>query len=421
MRSNHYSAWPMVMLAVLLLAWVDQAAGQVPAVVSEPVWSVDPAGPITMVCLGDSVTGVYYHTGGQRAYPEMLEIGLKRQFPKSMVTVINAGISGNTTADGLARLDADVLRHNPQLVTISFGLNDMNRLSEQEFTENLKRLVARCQTHPTRVVLCTPNAIISSQPEMRTKLVRYCEQIRAVAAQAQVPLCDQFATGERRRDSAPWDWRLTMSDAIHPNLAGHRAMAEELCRVITGQAISLADVSPPPAPLSFTLAKLARREPVRILAIPPCDDWIVSACRHWFPQATIELLPTPSEFHSVQELEQWCKDHVRRQQPDLVILTLPESALPAVSTAEDADFAYGWAWTMNWSLSFGRQEWDCLVVHPSVINPTLNKSPYADLLRTLVRAQDLHLIDRSGDPTTPGADIVRQAIRSWIPAHRLQE
>lgn len=33
--------------------------------------------PITIVCLGDSVTGVYYHTGGHRAYPEMLELALK--------------------------------------------------------------------------------------------------------------------------------------------------------------------------------------------------------------------------------------------------------------------------------------------------------------------------------------------------------
>jgi lysophospholipase L1-like esterase len=53
--------------------------------------------PVTIVCLGDSVTGVYYHTGGKRAYPEMLEIAIKRAFPKANVTVINAGISGHTT------------------------------------------------------------------------------------------------------------------------------------------------------------------------------------------------------------------------------------------------------------------------------------------------------------------------------------
>ena len=64
--------------------------------------------PVTIVCLGDSVTGVYYHTGGRRAYPEMLEIAIKLAVPKAKVTVINAGISGHTTQNGLERLDRDV-------------------------------------------------------------------------------------------------------------------------------------------------------------------------------------------------------------------------------------------------------------------------------------------------------------------------
>lgn len=37
--------------------------------------------PVTIVCLGDSITGVYYHSGGVRAYPEMLEIALQRIYP----------------------------------------------------------------------------------------------------------------------------------------------------------------------------------------------------------------------------------------------------------------------------------------------------------------------------------------------------
>src|SRR5262245_1454666 len=78
--------------------------------------------PVKIVCLGDSITGVYYHTGGRRAYPEMLEVALRRLYPKASVRVVNAGISGNTTRDGLARLERDVLAHEPHLVTVMFGM-----------------------------------------------------------------------------------------------------------------------------------------------------------------------------------------------------------------------------------------------------------------------------------------------------------
>src|SRR6266567_4729526 len=50
--------------------------------------------PVTIVCFGDSITGVYYHTGGRRAYPEMLELALKKVHTTALVKVINAGVSG---------------------------------------------------------------------------------------------------------------------------------------------------------------------------------------------------------------------------------------------------------------------------------------------------------------------------------------
>src|SRR5262249_19507943 len=89
--------------------------------------------PRTIVSLGDSVTGVYYHTGGVRAYPEMLEVALKKVIPDAKVTVINAGISGTDTANALSRLDRDVLAKKPDLVTITYGLNDLTRIPPEKF------------------------------------------------------------------------------------------------------------------------------------------------------------------------------------------------------------------------------------------------------------------------------------------------
>ena len=68
---------------------------------------------VRIVCFGDSVTGVYYHTGGRRAWPDMLNIALKKQYPKAKIEVFNAGISGNATSDALDRIDRDVIGASP--------------------------------------------------------------------------------------------------------------------------------------------------------------------------------------------------------------------------------------------------------------------------------------------------------------------
>jgi lysophospholipase L1-like esterase len=80
--------------------------------------------PVTIVCFGDSITGVYYHTGGRRAWPEMLGLALRRLYPAAPVEVVNAGLSGDTTVGALARMEAEVLRHQPHLVAVMFGMDD---------------------------------------------------------------------------------------------------------------------------------------------------------------------------------------------------------------------------------------------------------------------------------------------------------
>jgi len=220
----------------------DAAITQPAAVQPAPSLLDFGSSPITIVCLGDSVTGVYYHTGGRRAYPEMLEIAIRMAVPQAQVKVINAGISGHTTVQGLARLDRDVLQHKPALVTISFGLNDVVRVPEEQFVSNLETLVARCREAKAQVVLCTPNAVITTGSRPVEKVSRYGDKIRELGRTLNVPVCDQFAAGESLRAKDAWAWRLTLSDEIHPNMDGHKRMAQELCRTITGKEVSLAEV-----------------------------------------------------------------------------------------------------------------------------------------------------------------------------------
>jgi lysophospholipase L1-like esterase/predicted esterase len=366
-----------------------------------PVLSVSDQ-PMTIVCLGDSVTGVYYHTGGHRAYPEMLELALKAAHPKATVKVINAGISGNTTRDGLNRLESDVLKHKPDVVTISFGLNDMVRVPIEEYRSNLEHLIDRCREQKSQVVLCTPNAVINTGDRPITKLVEYCEVLRMVGRDKNVPVCDQYMAGEELKQRAPWTWRLTMSDAIHPNMDGHKRMAEELCRVISGANVSLDAVQPPLPILQRTRKQLADGAPLRIMAMEPVAAMVEAAIRQHHPDAKVELTTWTVAGKSLAQLEQEANAQVRALKPDLVVLTIPADLAIAI----DEPTVHSISWIMNWSLSFGLQEWDCVVVHPSVLTPAADPGKDS-LIRKLVHAQHLALIDRTSESES-AAEIIQQ-------------
>ena len=368
--------------------------GSKPSSTAKPLLTFDDK-PRTIVCLGDSVTGVYYHTGGWRAYPEMIEIGLRQLFPQGKVTVVNAGISGNTTQDGLARLDNDVLSKKPDLVTISFGLNDMVRIAPDQFRTNLETLIKRCRAAGSQVVLCTPNAVIDTGSRPNDKLIAYCDIIRAVGRETSTPVCDQFLAGTQLRKCAPWTWRCTLSDEIHPNMDGHKRMAEELIRTITGRDHSLANVTPPLPALPRTRALLQQRKPIRVLAMPPYDGLIAAALKEVDASAMVEVTTWPTAGKSLAELEQEAKTIVRPMKPDLVIIAVPRDA----KVDSDEQFVRAYTWIMNWSLSFGHQEWDCLVVHPSVAAPE-PAGPRDALNRQLILAQHLNLLERAASDSS---------------------
>lgn len=379
---------------------------------SPPAWISLKEGPFKIVCLGDSVTGVYYHTGGRRAYPEMLELGLQTLCNRQDITVVNAGISGHTTQDGLKRLDTDVLAHHPQLVTISFGLNDMTRIPLETFKANLELLTKRCREAGSEVILCTPNSVINTSDRPVEKLAIYCEMIRTVGRELTVPVCDQYRSGNQLKSRAPWTWRLNLSDEIHPNMAGHKRMAEELCQCITGEAVSLDPVGPPRPSLPRIRSVLQEERPIRVLAMSPYDEVVTPVIKQLSKAGLVEVTSWKVDGKSIAELEQESRTLARSLKPDLVVLAIPRSA----SSKGDEGFVRSFSWVMNWSLSFGHQEWDCIVVHPSVTSPD-STGATDELYRQLVAAQDLDLIDRPRDDQQSSVDL----ISNWIKQALSQE
>jgi lysophospholipase L1-like esterase len=339
---------------------------------------------------------------------------LKTAFPQARVTAVNAGISGNTTVDGLKRLDRDVLDHKPDLVTVMFGLNDMLRVPIADFRVNLGQIIERCRAAGAEVLLCTPNGVIDTSGRPVVKLVQYCGAMKETANKYQVPVCDVYAAYEALRARDPLSWRLLLSDEIHPNMDGHKLNAETICRTITGQDVSLKSVPPPQPALPKTLSVLKAGRPLRVLAMAPYEKLIGPAIQAVIPSAKVEVKIWPTEGLTLARIEEAAKA-VRSAPPDLVIVAVPAAVTPPAHAPAEAAIS-SHSWILNWSLSFGVQEWDVVAIAPSVLKPDLTGTEKASdaFSRRMILAQDVNLIARQPDDPSPPERILEVWLRSQL-------
>lgn len=392
--------------------WFEKKATTTSAVSSLPktTTKLKSGQPVKIVCFGDSVTGVYYHTGSRRAYTDMLGIGLKRTIPTAKLTMVNAGISGNTTAAALARIERDVIKQKPDLVTVMFGLNDMSKLSLQQYHDNLVQIVNKCQASGAEVLLCTPNAVLESTGHPKAKLSKYCAMVQQVGQEMQIPVCDCYQQMEEFGKQHPEEFRLMMSNAIHPNMAGHKKMAELITEAISGKSVSLADVQTLKLAIPHTKAKLKQQQPIQIIAMTPLDTMVKAAFQKIAPDAQLEITSWETAGRTRRKLQTNAAAMVRSQKPDLVLLAIPRDA-PFDSHEEFIDSSI---WTMNYSLNFGKGGWDCVVFHPDVFASERSETKYDELTRKLVLGQDLTLVDRKPDETSDAETILLNWLQSQL-------
>ena len=140
-------ATPLALLGCKESAPVPQPSASVAAT------SAPAADEVTILALGDSLFAGYGLGPGQ-SYPAHLEAALKaRGMP---VRIVNAGVSGDTTADGLARVDfvLNGMGKKPALAIISLGGNDMLRaVPPAETRKNLAAILAKFKVAKVPVVL----------------------------------------------------------------------------------------------------------------------------------------------------------------------------------------------------------------------------------------------------------------------------
>lgn len=217
---------------LLLICWGcgDQVEPQQPSTESaaaQPAESASPAEPAsprdsapaaasvpTVVFLGDSLTAGYQLAESQ-AWPAILaERFAEEGLP---FRAVNAGVSGDTSAGGLARLDW-VLRADPDVVVVELGANDALRGQELAATEaNLRQILERLEAAGVAVLLVGLEIPPNYGPD-------YARQFSAIfprlAEDYDVPLVPFLLERVAAEPS------LNLGDGIHPNAEGHRLVAE---------------------------------------------------------------------------------------------------------------------------------------------------------------------------------------------------
>ncbi len=157
-----------------------------------------------IVCFGDSLT-YGYGASEHKDYPSRLE-------EMTGIETINAGISGDTTADGLARLENDVLALDPDVVLITLGGNDLkNRIDVATAQANLVAIIERIQAIGAMVILGGIEIPLYGE--------NYIEMYHSVAQKTGSVLIPNILEDLFGHPDL-------MSDSIHPNDQGYAIMAK---------------------------------------------------------------------------------------------------------------------------------------------------------------------------------------------------
>ena len=169
-----------------------------------------------IVALGDSLTAGL-GVAADEAYPALLEARLARE--GYAYRVVNAGVSGDTTAGGLRRVDW-VLRAKPEIAIVALGANDgLRAQSPQAMRENLTAIVKRLQAAGARVLLVGIRLPPNYGADYTTEFQAVFPEVARSTGAAFMPFL---------LDGVAADTRLNQPDGIHPTAAGYQVIADRL-------------------------------------------------------------------------------------------------------------------------------------------------------------------------------------------------
>jgi acyl-CoA thioesterase-1 len=179
------------------------------------------SGPVKIAILGDSLAAGY-GVSPQQAFPARLQVALQKQ--SRNVTLLNHGVSGDTTAGGVERVDW-MLADRPDIVLVELGANDALRGADPAGAErNLDIIITKLKDAGVTVWLAGMLAPRNYGPEYAAQ---FDGLYKRLADKHGVPLYPFFLDGVAQ------DPALNQADGIHPNPRGVDVVVERILPFIT--------------------------------------------------------------------------------------------------------------------------------------------------------------------------------------------
>ena len=175
----------------------------------------------TILFLGDSLTeglGV----NKEDAFPSLVENMIHSKFKKD-ITVINGGVSGSTTSDGLSRLKW-YMKKKPYLILLALGANDgLRGLNLKQSQKNLEEIINYAQKSKAKVLLAGMLMPPNYGPEYTQRFEKMYQQIKAKYKLRSMPFLLEGIAGKKE---------FNQRDGIHPNVEGHKYIAKKVFEFI---------------------------------------------------------------------------------------------------------------------------------------------------------------------------------------------
>jgi lysophospholipase L1-like esterase len=178
---------------------------------------------LKVVCFGDSIT--------KRGYNKILGEALN-------VDTVMSGVAGHSTSQAIRRIQKDVIDHNPDIVVIFFGTNDLRvdaprvHVTLKDYKKNLETMIQHCQKAGAKVVICTlppiniekyftrhETKLYDEQGGLQKMINNYRDTATEVAKNHNAPLVD---LNTELKKQPTW----MSPDGVHPSEQGTRIIAE---------------------------------------------------------------------------------------------------------------------------------------------------------------------------------------------------
>ena len=177
----------------------------------------------TILFLGDSLTeglGV----NKEDAFPKLVEVLIQTKLKKK-VRIINGGVSGSTTSDGLARLKW-YLKKKPNIVFLALGANDgLRGLDLKVSQKNLEEIIIYAQESNAKVILAGMLIPPNYGPTYSHHFKKMYEQIKNKYKLGSMPFLLDGVAGKKE---------FNQIDGIHPNAEGHKYIAKKVFMLLKG-------------------------------------------------------------------------------------------------------------------------------------------------------------------------------------------